>query len=249
MRKLFKVFLALALAGTMLFVLSAQSGAVTAAQCGLSVIKKDNYTSDGKYYVAFTVTGGKPYECRSGSTFFSGKLLNASGGTVFTWSEYEVANGTTVNRNYGADWSGLATGTYTFVLRMRVYGYEWGDYGQSYNYYWELKYSYNHTKPATVNLNTPETYRSDDGTYYNKFPFAYSGAKGQTIYMEIYDANSRLVYKTNGNPCSYDASTYSLYWNGYPSSGGLKCASGNYTIKYWLGGKNPKQSTRYLNIY
>ena len=250
MRKILKIFLATVLAVATALALCAPASAVYASDCGLKVVKKDTYTKDGKFYIPFTITGGKPYEAWSGSTFESARLVNSSGKSVFSWSEDEIANGKTVNRNYGANWSNLPSGTYTFILKLRVAGYSQGTYGVWYNYYYEWKYNFTHTQPAVVNLKNVEVVTNDDGTYSNKLVFSHSGAKGLTLNVEVYDQKGAKVYSRQGsNPISYDSGTYNFYWNGYPSGGGLRCSSGTYTIKYWLGGKNAKQTSYYLSIY
>jgi flagellar hook assembly protein FlgD len=68
--------------------------------------------------------------------------------------------------------------------------------------------------------------------------------------LEIYDEWGGKVFSTKSSkPVSYDEGTYSFTWNGFPSGGGLQCDSGNYTLKYWVSGGNPKQSTVWMDIY
>jgi len=250
MKRILKMLLATALVGAMAFALCVPGHAYTSGQCGIKVVKKDNYNNDGKYCIPFTITGGKPYEAWSGSTFSSARLVNSSGKSVYTWSETEIANGSTVERSYNANWSTLPSGSYTFYLKLRVAGYDQGTYGVWYNYSFEWNWTYTHTQAATVTFGSAEVIMRDDGSYANKIRFSHSGAKGQTLNMSIYDEWGNRVYSASGSkPISYDSGSYSFHWGGYPSGDGLQCESGNYTIKWWLSGKNAKQSKIWLNIY
>jgi len=250
MKRILKMLLAATLAAAMAFALCVPGNAASSGQCGLKIVKKDNYNRDGKFCIPFTITGGKPYEAWSGSTFSSARLLNSGGKSVFTWSEYEIANGKTADRSYNADWSGLQSGTYTFILKLRVAGYSEGTYGVWHDYSFEWKWTYNHTQAARVDFGTAEVVMRDDGSYANKIRFKHSGAKGQTLNMAIYNEWGERVYaKSGGGPIGYNSGTYSFTWGGYPSDGGLQCDSGNYTIKWWLSGKNAKQTKIWLNIY
>jgi len=255
MRKILKIFLAVALAGAMLFALSASGGAVNSGDCGLTLTKNQSYTNDdGAYVMSFTInTGQYPGSYASyNKTKVKFNLYNSAGTCVASWDEKSYNPNTKITREPSYNYNkNLPSGTYTMKVTITLVGEKWSGYGYVTDelvFVWS--YNVNHTQSALINLDKVETIRWDDGTYYNKFIFDHSGAKGLTVYMEIYDANGKQVFKSNGsNPISYTSGTYNLHWNGYPSGGGLKCPSGNYTIKYWLSGKNAKQSTRYLSIY
>ena len=254
MKRILKILLAAALAGAMAFSLCAPSHAVTSTDCGLTLTKNENYSKDGYDYRSFTINTGKYPGSYSSSnkTKVLVELYNASGKRVVNWGEKVYEPNTKITRNPGYNYNeNLSSGTYTMKVTVTLVGEKWSGYGYVLDelvFVWS--YNINHTQAALINLDKVEVVRNDDGTYSNKFIFGHSGAKGLTVHMEIYDANSRLVYKNSGsNPISYDSGSYNFYWGGYPSGGGMRCQSGNYTIKYWLGGKNPKQATRYLNIY
>jgi len=254
MRKFLKPFLSLALVCALLFALSTPGGAVNSSDCGLTLTKNDNYSKDGCDYRSFTINTGKyPGSYGSGDkTKVLVELFDAGGKRVVNWGEKVYEPNTKITRNPGYNYNeNLSSGTYTMKVTVTVVGEKWSGYGYVLD---ELKFVWNytitHTQAAIINLDKVEVVRNNDGTYSNKFIYGHSGAKGQTVYMELYDANGRLVFKSSGSsPISYTSGTYSFTWGGYPSGGGMRCQSGNYTIKYWLGGKNPKQATRYLNIY
>ena len=259
MKRLTRTLLAMVLAGTFLFAMRMPGHAVYASECGLKVVKNSSYSKDGKYYMSFAITGGKPAGCAIGETYASVKVLNSSGKTVLTWSESKISSGSTVTKNYGYDWNNnLPSGAYTFQLVLRVEG--WSDtmyyngstsgYGTKYNYSFNYNFNLNHTQPAAISLKSVNNIMRDDGSYANKFVFSHSGAKGQVLNMEIYDQWGTKVYSAKGgSPISYTSGTYFFTWGGYPSGGGVQCDSGEYTIKYWLGGKNAKQTKHYLSIY
>jgi flagellar hook assembly protein FlgD len=259
MKRITKFLLALALAVITASASAMPASAVYASECGLKVVKNKSYNEDGKFYMSFAITGGKPAGCAIGETYASVKVLNSSGKSVLTWKESKISSGSTVTKNYGYDWdNNLPRGTYTFQLVLRVEG--WSDtmyyngstssYGTKYNYSFNYNYTITHTQPAVVSLKSVENIMRDDGSYANKFVFSHSGAKGQVLNMEIYDQWGTKVYSARGSsPISYTSGTYSFQWGGYPSGGGVQCDSGEYTVKYWLDGKNAKQAKHYLSIY
>jgi hypothetical protein len=233
------------------------ASAVKANECGLRVVKNDSYNKDGKYYLGFQITGGCPPGAYSGSAVntSSAKLVNAAGKTVFSWGEYEFAAGKTITRNYGADYSKLAAGTYTLQLTVRTkgwtdYSYQYGGYGTQYNYGFTWSYTINHKKSASLSLESTESVYMDGG-YENKFVFRHSGVKGKSIHIEIYEAElGAMCYKADSSkPVSYDSGTYYFTWDGYPKGGGIRRSSGEYIVKYWYDGGKAKQTTVWLNIY
>ena len=253
MRKILRMFLVLALAGTLLFALSAPGSAVNSADCGLKLTKNDNYSKDGYDYRSFTIQTGR-YPGSYGSadkTKVLIELYNAAGKRVVDWGENVYGPNTKITRNPGYNYNkNLSSGVYTMKVTVTLVGEKWSGYGyvqDSLVFVWS--YNINHTQAAIVNLSNVEVVRRDDGSYTNKFIFSHSGAKGQVLNMEIYDPWGSRVYSTKGSPISYTSGTYSFTWGGYPSGGGVQCGSGTYTIKYWLDGKNAKQSRQYLSIY
>ena len=254
MRRIFKIFLALALAGAMAFALSVSGGAVSSTDCGLTLTKSQSYTNDsGAYVMSFTIKTGK-YPGSSASynqTKVKFNLYNSAGKSVANWDEKAYNPNTTVTREPSYNYNkNLSSGTYTMKVTVTVIGEKWNGYSYVRDdlvFVWS--YNITHTQAAIVSLSKVEVIRNDDGSYENKLGFGHSGAKGQVLNVEIYNERGTKVYSRRGNPISYTSGTYSFYWNGYPASGGMQCESGTYTIKYWLDGKNAKQSRQYLSIY
>jgi len=251
MRKILKIFLALALVGAALFALGISGSAVTASERGLTLSKGSSYTKDGKYYVPLTLkTGALPYGSNR-KTKMNLELYNSSGKRLLKWDQVSYNPNTTVTREPNFYYTEYPSGTYTLKVTCYLYGEEWIYNGYSpmaeEGYVWNI--SLNLSQPATVSLKNVEVVRRDDGSYANKIIISHSGAKGQVLNLEIYDPWGRKVYSTKGSPISYTSGTYSFTWGGYPSGGGVQCDSGEYTIKYWLDGKNAKQSKYYLSIY
>lgn len=249
MKKYFKIMMALVLCVLMCTSLTTPVLAIKASECGLKLVQNKSYTKDGKFYMSYTITTGRPPNTADAVTKVKASVVNSSGKTIFTWSEETFGEYKTINRSYGANYSKLPSGTYTMYITATVSGKDYGiNYWTDYTFKWSSKI--NHAQPATINLKSVENVANEDGTYSNKIIFSHSGAKGKKISLEIYNAAGKVVYKTSGsNPIAYDSGTYSLKWSGYPSGGGLKCDSGNYTIKYWFSNGNAKQKKVYLDIY
>jgi len=253
-RKIRKIFLALALVSAMVFALGASGGAVNSTDCGLTLTKNQSYTNDdGAYVMSFSINTGKyPGSYASyNQTKVKFNLYNSAGKSVANWDEKAYNPNTKVTREPSYNYQkNLSSGTYTMKVTVTVIGEKWNGYSYVRDdlvFVWS--YNVTHTQAATVNLSTVEVVRRDDGSYANKFGFAHSGAKGQVLNLEIYNERGTRVYSSKGSPIAYTSGTYSFTWGGYPSGGGLQCDSGTYTIKYWLDGKNAKQSKYYLSIY
>jgi len=253
MKKILKRCMAIALACCMLFALyMPPASAFSWTDAKISVVKNSSYFEGTKYCANFTIKTGRYPGSYSNSDKTKVKLVlyNSSGSVVATWDEKSYSPNTTVTREPSYNFDGKPSGTYTLKVTLTVVGevYEYISYVvNSQSFTWSFNISW--TQPSTISLSKVEVVRRDDGTYANKFYFAHSGAKGQMINMEIYDEWGNRKYSTQGGPIGYTSGTYSIQWGGYPSSGGLQCNSGNYTIKYWLGGKSAKQSKQYLSIY
>ncbi len=248
MKRILKPLLAVALTACMAFLFCFSGYAVTSTDCGIRLVRNSNYTSDGKFYESFKITSGRPPNTAEGGTLINAKVVNASGTTVFAWKEYDLKEYETATRSFGADYSNQPSGTYTFFITLTSYGREYGYVGGSKRYNFTWRYTINHTQPSTISINSVENIYSDDG-YLNKIILKHKGAKGMVANVEIYDEYGSMVFKKSGNPISYTSGSYNFYWDGFPTNGGTQCQSGNYTIKYWLGGKGAKQSSYYLSIY
>lgn len=249
MKKSFKIIIVLLLSVIISTSAATPVLAIKASECGLKLYQNKSYNKGGKYYMSYTFTTGRPPNTAEAQTKIKASVVNSSGKTIFTWAEETFEEYKTIDRNYGADYSKLPSGTYTMHITGTVSGRDYGiNSWRDYVFKWSIKI--NHTQPATINFKSVENVANDDGSYSNKIIFSHSGAKGKKVSMEIYNAAGKVVYKTSAsNPISYDSGTYSFKWSGYPSGGGLKSDSGDYTIKYWLSGGNPKQSKVYLDIY
>lgn len=249
MTKLFKTISMLLLSMLIITSLAMPAFAITSSDCGLKLVQNKSYTKDGKFYMSYTITTGRPPNTAEAVTKIKASLVNSSGKTIFTWDEKTFEEYKTITRNYSADYSKLPSGTYTMYVTCTVSGREYGGYSWTdYAFRWSSKI--NHTQTAVINLKSVDNVANDDGSYSNKITFSHSGAKGKKISFEIYNTDGKVVYKTSGsNPISNNSGTYYFMWSGYPSNGGLKCASDDYIIKYWLSNGNAKQSTVYMDIY
>ncbi len=249
MKKYFKIIIALVLSMFIYTSTVTPALAITASDCGLKLVQNKSYTKDGKFYMSYTITTGRPPDCAEAVTKIKASLVNSSGKTIFTWSEKTFEEYKTIKRDYSADYSKLPSGTYTMYVTCTVSGREYGGYSWT-DYAFRFSSKINHTQTAVINLKSVDNVANDDGSYSNKIVFSHSGAKGKKISLEIYNTDGKVVYKTTGNnPINYDSGTFYFKWSGYPSGGGLKCPSDDYIIKYWLSNGNAKQSTVYLDIY
>ena len=250
MKRYFKIIMALVLSMFIYTSTVTPALAITSSDCGLKLVQNKSYTKDGKFYMSYTITTGRPPDTSEAVTKIKASLVNSSGKTIFTWSEKTFGEYETIKRNYGADYSKLPSGTYTMYVTCTVSGRGYGAYATWTDYAFKWSSKINHTQTALIYLKSVDNVANDDGSYSNKIIFSHSGAKGKKISLEIYNADGKVVYKASGsNPVNYDSGTYSFKWSGYPSGGGLKCPSGDYTIKYWLSNGNAKQSTVYMDIY
>jgi hypothetical protein len=246
-----KKLLSAALAVMLLFLLCVPGYAAVASERGLT-LSKSTYIKDGNFCVKLTLTTGSlPYGSNR-KTKMDIELYNSAGKKVISWDQKSYSPNTTITREPSIQLSGFTSGTYTMRVTCALYGEEWVYNGYSAmpeeRYQWN--FTINHTQPSTVNLSKVETVYRDDGSYANKFVFSHSEAKGQVLNMELYDQWGSRVYSVKGSsPIAYTSGTYSFQWGGYPSGGGPQCDSGEYTVKYWLDGKNAKQAKYWLNIY
>jgi len=251
LKKAIRIFLSAVIVCASVFALGVPASAINASDRGLALWRSTS-TKDGTFYIELTLNTGALPRGSNRKTKMDVAMYNSAGTCVASWDQKSYSPNTQITRTPSITLSKYPSGAYTVKVTCSLYGEEWiyNGYSPMAEERYQWTFSVTLTQPATINLSKVEAVRRDDGTYASKFFFDHSGAKGLTVYMEVYDANNRMVYKSSGtNPIAYTSGTYSFTWGGYPTNGGLKCSSGNYTIKYWLGGKNPKQSTRYLSIY
>lgn len=221
------------------------------ADCGVSAVFNKSYKEEGKLWMSYTVNTGKIASNASDTkTEVWAEIYNSSGKKVVSWKSASYEANKKITRKFGYDWSKLPTGKYTFRLYVRVHGtIRDGSIYYTNNMGWYWSQQVDHTAPSSVWLDSSALVTRDDGSYATKIKLGYSGAKGKVPNIEIYDEKGNLMYSAAGKNISYDKGTYSFLWNGFPKNGGVQCQSGNYKIKYWLDGGNPKQSQVWLDIY
>lgn len=248
MKKWLKFIIALVLS-VFIFTSTAAQAPIKASECGLKVYENKSYTKDGKFYMSYEITTGRPPKAEKSVTLMKASLVNSSGKTIFTWDEKEFPEYKTFTRNYGADYSKLPSGTYTMYLTCTIRAWSDGGYIQT-DYPFRFSSKINHTQTPIIKLKSVQSVANDDGTYGTKITFSHTAAKGKKISFEIYNTDRKLVFKTSSSkPMTSDSGTYNFIWSGYPTGGGLKLPSDDYIIKYWLSNGNAKQSTVHLDIY
>lgn len=235
-----RTLLALAMSFVLCLSMATSAFAITTNDCGLTVTKNKSYYKDDKFIMSFNITGGRGYNNAEGSTFVKAKLLNSNGKQVLSWKESEIPEDVKKTKSFAINQS-LASDTYIFVLMCRTYGREYGAYGSWRNNSFEWKYSIKHTQPSSLKFKGVEEVLQDDDWKY-EIAFTHGGSKGKYINIEIYDEYGTKVWgKRASKAISSSGGTFNFIWNGYPTGGGMQCKSGDYTIKYWLEGKDPKQ--------
>ena len=253
MKRILKCALCLMLCAVMTLALCGPAGAVTASERGLVAYRNKSYNQDGKYCLSYSFDTGKLPGGENTKTVIRADLYNSSGKRVVYWDDKEYASNSRVKRDFGYNWNdNLPSGSYTMKVKATLCGEQWvyNGYSQMPGESFEWTVSLNHTQPAKLWLDSTQLVTMNDGSYSNKIIFGHQGAKGKQIRYEIYDEWNNLVFTSaNGNAISYTSGTYYFYWNGFPSSGGAQCGSGNYKIKYWLIGGSAKQSSAWLDIY
>lgn len=226
------------------------SASAAPADYGVSVTFNKSYREDGKLWMSYTISTGKiASNAYDAKTEVWAEIYNSAGKKIVSWDSVSFEPNQKTTRKYGYDWNKLPSGQYTFKLYLRISGtiHDGLYYMKNMGWYWSKQV--NHTAPSTVWLDSSALVTRDDGSYANRIKLGHSGAKGKVPNLEIYDAQGNLVFSAKGKEISYDKGTYSFLWNGFPKDGGAQCQSGDYRIKYWVSGGNPKQSQVWLDIY
>ncbi|NLO39701.1 MAG: hypothetical protein GX115_09555 [Ruminiclostridium sp.] len=221
------------------------------ADHGVSVTFNESYREDGKLKMSYTInTGEYASNASDTKTEVWAEIYNSAGKKVVSWKSASFEPNKKITRKFSYDWNNLPTGKYTFKLYLRLYGtIRDGSLYYMNNMGWCWSRQVDHTAPSSVWLDSSAFVTRDDGSYATRIKLGYSGAKGKIPNIEIYDEKGNLMYSAAGKNISYDKGTYAFLWNGFPKDGGVQCESGNYKIKYWLDGSNPKQSQVWLDIY
>lgn len=246
-----KVMLSLFLLTVIILSMNISAFAESAKDFGLTLSKNDSYSKDGLFYMSFNINTGQLPMANDTNTKVKVELFNSAGKRVVNWTEKTFESNKSIKQNYSYDWNkNLPTDTYTMKVTCTLDGNSYSTYSgwAPCAYYWSFKI--NHTAPSSINLSSTTVVALNDGSYATKISLGHSGSKGKVANLEIYNEWGDLVFSTIGSsPISYDKGTYSFTWGGFPNGGGVKCSSGNYKIKYWVSGGNPKQSTVWLDIY
>ncbi len=220
--------------------LCTQSYAIKSSEVGLYVKRNDSYTKDGKYAMSFKMTNNSG----DNEYYVEPYVVNSSGKKVFTWKGSKLNKNSVLNKNYLAKYSKLPGGKYTFVLNL-MSGYTSSYAGPYRKFTW--KYTINHSA-GKLSFGSANYKYDTQGNKSIVFNVKYSSLKGKKGTIEIYDEYSDLVYKHTGPARKTDNETGWFKWNFYPSKGGLRCYSGNYTVKISCPGASPIQKTYYLDI-
>lgn len=214
--------------------------AIKSSEVGLYVKRNDSYTKDGKYAMSFKMTNNSS----NNEYYVEPYVINSSGKKVFTWKGTKLNKNDVLNKNYLAKYSKLPSGKYTFVLNL-ISGYTAEYAGPYRKFTWKYTVNHNASKLSFGSTN----YKYDtNGNKAIVFNVDYSNLKGKKGTIEIYNEYSELVYKHTGSARNTNKETGWFKWNFYPSKGGLKCESGNYTVKISCDGAAPIQKNYYLNI-
>lgn len=218
---------------------------------GMSVNFNKSYKEDGKFWMSFSFnTGIIAPNAFDAKTEIWAEIYNSAGKKILSWKKESFEPNKEITRRYSYNLNSLPTGKYTFRLNLRISGsYRDGSLTFTDDDGWYWLREINHTAPVSVWLDSAALFTRDDGSYANRIKLGYSGAKGKVPNMEIYDMQGNLVCGGKGKELSSDKGAYSFIWSGFPRDGGVQCESGNYKIKYWLDGGNPKQSQVWLDIY
>lgn len=248
-RRMMKLMLSLLLCTALVCGLSATALA-TPSDYGVSVTFDKSYNEDGKLKVRYQINTGMFPGSSNPQTELWAEVYNAAGKRIFNWSAETLEANTKITRNYAANWSKLPSGKYTFKVYVKVSGSVFS--GISYmrdstSWYWTK--TINHSAPVRISFKENPHILTDDGVYKTKFIFEQSGCKDKVAYLEVYDEWGNFVWKTNSKPLTKETGTLSIVWNGFPSSGGTRCADGNYILKYWVTGGDPKQATTSVTMF
>lgn len=182
------------------------------------VTRNPSYTKDGKYYMSFTIQS--LYTLLNSTT--SAKLYDAAGKVIFTWSAREFTGGSTIDRNYCADYGSLPTGKYTFKLNCTA-----GFSDRS----WNWSYTINHTRNESFGVKSYEKF-NDNGRIIHKWYVQCTNLKGQKVTMKIYDPSGKLVYNSTGPARATGNEVGWFSWSGYNTIGQrYKCPSGTYLVQ------------------
>lgn len=201
-----------------------------------------DFKKDGKFYLGFKMLNytNKAEEkglLRRDSFRFNAKLVNSSGKTIFTWPSYVLNIGESRIRNYGANYSALPKGLYTFILFTDPQH----DYPMiSWKYNVRVNYS------ASMSFKSFEKIRNSKGQVFQRFNIQLTNLKGQKLTCKIYDSNGKLVYSYTGkNARKTDNEVGWFQWNGWANVGQkYKCQSGQYTVEiFYTGGASGIQKT------
>lgn len=246
-----KTLLSLLLCAALVLGMGTSAFAEGPGDFGLSVSKNDSYLKDGKFYMSFTIKTGELPMANETNTKIKAELFNSSGKRMASWNEKTFEPNKKITRNYGYDWnSNLPSGTYTMKITCTLDGDSYSNYHGWAPTSYSWSYKVNHKAPSSIYLDSATVVTRDDGSYANRIKLGHSGCKGKFAHVEIYDQKGNMVMSGQGNKAiSNDKGTYSFTWGGFPKGGGLRCESGNYTIKFWVTEGNPKQSTVWLDIY
>lgn len=226
MNQISKLTISICLAFCLIFTVCGQAQAITSSDLGIKLIKNKSYNKDGKFYMNFTITGAS-----QSPSLVKADLYNSSGKKILYWDEYEVGVSSTVNRNYGANYSNLPSDVYTLVLSMKT---TWDDH----NFTWKYNINHKSNKYAALSFKDYEKVLNSEGRELHKFRVNAIGGQGKKICLRIFDSNGSLVNLIEGPVMKSDNSNISFKWSGDSDiGGGYRCSSGKYTVQAYFQGE------------
>jgi hypothetical protein len=235
-KRLISVFIVFAIA------LSFLPMSVSALSAGdyMGVTRNKSYNKNGKFYASYTV------ENRSSDYLtIIGQYLNSSGKVLMEFDPvYLYSSGESDTWNFGMDFSGKQSGTYTFKLTVYV-----GNTFNGISWYWTNKITHEAPK-ASISYKSYETYYDSNGVLMHKINITCKNMKGQRMYCKVYDENGYLMNDWGSNTpvrkTNNEVGTFS--WSGNWYSGETE-PSGNYTFVISNSANNTViTKTLWLNI-
>jgi len=217
----------------------------------MTVSRNKSFNKDGKHWTSYNVKNIDSY-C---GLRVIGEYLSPSGKVLKSFTNY-VDTGKSVKFDYPMSFSGLASGTYTFKLKINpvhpsLYNFDYLPGKGDVTYVW--KNNITHKAPvASVEYKSYETYYNDKGKLMHKVNITCKNMKGQRLYCKVYDSEGYEVYTWGTETPKRKSNDEVGYfaWSGVASDAdGTLMPSGNYTFVISNSANNKViQKTIWLNI-
>ena len=207
----------------------------------VTVSKNKSFVKDGKFYMSFNLanTTNKTKDSYYGVSggqgmILSGKVVNSSGKTIFKWDPDTYKAGVSKKRSFGANYSSLPSGKYTFILiatTTRAYG------GRQLEWSWNYKIT--HKSSSAISFKSFEKIRDSKGVERQRFNIQCKGIKGKKLTMKIQNSDGEVVYSATGPARKTHNEVGWFSWDGWANVGSkYKCKSGQYHVEVFYTGSN-----------